>query len=59
MTYIKCRISTPQFRGSRDNFWMYKQRGIFCIETLKFTTKTWFGHDVWFSTLDDFVKAWI
>lgn len=34
---IQCTISTPQFMGNQDDFWMKKQTGSFNIETFLFT----------------------
>lgn len=64
MTYIKCRISTPQFmivRGVSIVRKYHKQRGTFCVETMLFTPKyRLFGnHSVQFHKVGDFVKAWI
>jgi len=57
---IDCVIETPQFRGSQDNYKMYRQSGKFYRNNLLFVHdfwNIWGGHDVQFHSIDDFKEA--
>ena len=51
---IRCKIQTPQFLGSQDKFYMFKQYGVFDTVTLKFTPTCIGGHTVQFHDINDF-----
>lgn len=56
---FQCEIETPQFKGIQSDFVMQKQTGKFFKSQLKFVTLHKKGHDVQFSSIEDFKKALI